>query len=366
MNKEKRIVFLGFLVGYGGAEKSMIMLANGLSKYGHSITVISFKDNRVVYELEDSVQYIYIDDNKKNYNFNKILRFKKLKNALINLNPDIVISFWLQPAIYSTLLSKKLGFKTIYSERGDPSDKEYNGVLGILRKIFLRKIDGFVFQTNGAKEYFPESIQRKSIVISNPIYIDPRDYPTPKSRRKIIVSVGRLHDQKNHKLLINAFNKISSEFPEYKLEIYGEGDLKTDLEMQIIKLGLNGNVFLKGTYKDLLNRIIDSSLFVLTSDYEGMPNALLEAMSLGIPSISTDCKPGAARELIENGITGIIVKRGNLKELIDAISFMLNNPTIANEMGNNSRKKILQNHSIDVIFNLWNNYIDRVMVGKNE
>src|SRR5690606_19213349 len=129
---------------------------------------------------------------------------------------------------FTTFMSKIEGYKTIYSERGDPTDKEYTGFKALLRSIFFRFIDGFVFQTNAAKACFPGAIQKKGVVINNPVLLNYNEYPIPKERRKVIVNVGRLHEQKNHKLLINAFAKITKAYPEYTLEIYGEGNLENE------------------------------------------------------------------------------------------------------------------------------------------
>src|SRR5690606_37218842 len=156
--------------------------------------------------------------------------------------------------------------------------------------------------------------------------------------------VGRLHEQKNQQLLVNAFAKISNEYPDYKLEIFGEGELRDLLEEQISKLNLEGKVILRGTTNTLFDEIIDASLFVLSSDFEGMPNALMEAMSLGLPCISTDCKPGGAKELIENKVNGLLSNRLSEKNLYECIKYMLENPTKAEMMGIEA-KNICYSHS---------------------
>lgn len=358
--KGKKIVFVGFMKGYGGAERSMLMVANGLAELGHKITVISLKENKMVYEINNKIDYIFIPDSKGRNLKNFITRFKNLSNILSCIKPDIVISFWFQPAFFTAILSKFIGFKTIYSERGDPSDNEYSGLLGFLRMISFKFIDGFVFQTKGAKEYFSKTIQNRSIVINNSVSIKYSDYSIPKIRKKVIVNVGRLHQQKNQQLLINSFAKISPQFPEYKLEIYGEGELEDNLKEHIKNLGLENKVYLKGTTKNLFEKIVNSSLFVLSSNYEGMPNALMEAMALGIPCISTDCSPGGARELISTGKNGIIVPKNSEYELAKAIKYMLENSSESERMGRNA-KEICFSHSEDKIILSWEKYILKVI-----
>jgi glycosyltransferase involved in cell wall biosynthesis len=359
MGKQKKIVFIGFLPGFGGAEKSMINVANGLAQLGNDVTIISLKDNNVAYEIDKKVKYIFIPDREGVKIRKKFNRFLDLKNKLIEIKPDLVISFWVQPAIFAAILSKFIGFKNIYSERGDPTDKEYSGMLRLLRSIFFKFVDGFIFQTQGAKKCFPRSIQSKGIVINNPVYVRYDDFVIPQERRKVIVNVGRLHDQKNQQLLINAFEKIANLFPEYILEIYGDGILKVYLQKQIKHLQLENKVILKGTTKNLFNKIVDASLFVLSSDYEGMPNALMEAMALGVPSISTDCKPGGAREIIDNSKNGLIVKTNSVDELAQAMKYMIEHQKEAEMMGRMA-KEICNTHSVDTIIKIWDEYIKKI------
>lgn len=362
MDKPHNIVFVGFLSGFGGAEKSMIMIANGLAKLGNKVSILSLKDNNVVYKIDNGVRHVFIPDRDGIKIRKQINRFLNLKKEISKIQPDIVISFWLQPAIYAAVISKFRGFKTIYSERGDPSDKEYNGLLGLMRDVFFRFIDGFVFQTQGAKRYFSKSIRDKGVVINNPVYIKYKDYAIPRERRKVIVHVGRLHEQKNQKLLINSFEKICNLFPEYTLEIYGDGKLREDLKKQIKDLNLENRVVLKGTTNQLSSEIVDSALFVLSSDYEGMPNALMEAMALGIPCISTDCKPGGARELIEDKVNGLLSQRQSEENLSKCIKYMLTNPKEAEKMGIRA-KGICNTHSVDSILRMWVSFITTIIKG---
>lgn len=360
MNKKKKIVFTGFLFGFGGAEKSMLMVANGLARLGNEVTIISLEGNNIVYDLEERVNIFFLPTFKGNKIKKIFNRFKKLKRILKQLQPDVVISFWLQPAIIAEIISRFNGYKTVYSERGDPSSKEYKGIYYFVRKCLFNCIDGFVFQTEGAKNYFSKSIQNKSVVINNPVFINYKDYPRPETRNKEIVNVGRLHEQKNQALLIRSFSQISDFFPEYILKIYGEGDLKPSLENLIEELNLKEKVLLEGTINKLFKDISASSLFVLTSDYEGMPNALMEAMALGIPSISTDCKPGGARELINHNVNGFIIKTGAENQLAQSMKYLLDHPIEAEKLGKEAQK-ICDIYDPDKILLLWENYILRII-----
>lgn len=333
---EMKIVFLSYLHGFGGAEKQIIMLANAMVERGHDVTLISICADNNCYFLDERVKYIFLPDRQKGI-LRIAGRYQDIKEKLKELRPDATVSFWFQSAYLTAAMPKSITGKVIYSERGDPGDKEYKGFLGIVRKMTLPHIDGFVFQSRGAQKYFNSKVQKRSAVIPNPVFVNAEDFPEVHVRRKAIVTVGRLHPQKNQKLLIDAFAMIASQIPEYTLEIYGDGELKETLQKQINDLNLAERAHLKGTSKQIHKLIYDASLFVLSSDYEGLPNTLLEAMSLGIPSISTDCKPGGAREIIQDGVTGIITPIGDKEKLAEAIMCLLSDKQKGQKMADKAR-----------------------------
>ena len=350
-----KIAFLSYLHGFGGAEKQNVMLANAMAERGHDVTLITISVDNNCYPLDKRVEYIYLPDRKTNA-LRIVSRYQDIKKKLKEIKPDVTVNFWFQSAYMTALMKKSITGKVIYSERGDPGDKEYSGMMGIVRSLTLPRIDGFVFQSKGAQSFFNNSVQSRSTVIPNPVFVKAENYPEVKERRKAIVTVGRLHPQKNHKLLIDAFALVADLISDYTLEIYGDGELKDELQRQIGDLGLNNRVFLKGTSKEIHKLIYDAALFVLSSDYEGLPNTLLEAMALGIPSISTDCRPGGAREIIEDGINGRIVPIGSEKILATEILNVLSDTELTEKYSKNalisSRRFNTEN-----IYNSWNDYI---------
>lgn len=354
-----KIAFLAYLEGYGGAEKQMVMLANELAKRGHEIHMISISVDNNCYILNKEVQYSYIPD-KYGRALRHITRYRDVKKTLNTIRPDITLNFWYQSAYLAAGMSKKITGKVVYSERGDPGDKEYNGLLGKIRKITLPRIDGFVFQSRGAQAYFDKNVQKRSVVIHNPIFVKKTDYPEVSARRKAIVTIGRLHPQKNHKLLIDSFALIADEIPDYNLEIWGDGDLKEDLQAQIDELKLSDRIFLKGTSDEVHSHIFDASLFVLSSDYEGLPNTLLEAMALGIPCVSTDCRPGGAREIINDGQDGLITPVGDKTRLAEAMLQMIKDPERAWIMAEKAAAS-MEKYKTNIIYSKWEEYFQSLV-----
>lgn len=354
-----KLLFVGYLHGFGGAEKMIIRLSNEMANRGHLVTLIGMAENNPCYQISDRVKYIFISDNGKNNAFKIVNRYIEFKKEIDELEPDLIINFWLQSAYMCAFMGKKYAQKAIYSERGDPYDKEYRGIRGIVRNFTFKRINGFVFQTEGAQKYFDESVIKRSCVIANPVFINAEKYPELIEREKRIVNIGRLCEQKNQKLFIDAISILSKNIHDYKVEIYGDGELKEDLQQQIDSLGLSEQVKLMGTCINIHEQICNASLFVLTSDYEGLPNALLEAMALGVPCISTDCRPGGAREIIDNGVNGIIVPVNDVIKLTEAMEYMLIHKNEARKMGFKA-KNICNTHSKERIVELWNQYINKI------
>jgi glycosyltransferase involved in cell wall biosynthesis len=184
-------------------------------------------------------------------------------------------------------------------------------------------------------------------------------------REKRIVNVGRLTEQKNQKMLIDAFARIKDEFPEYKLEIYGDGELMDKLKSQAVSLGVEDRVVFCGNVNNVGERIRTAEVFAFTSDYEGMPNALAEAMALGLACVSTDCSPGGARMLIEDGVNGIITPCGNADAFADALRRVLSDKQYSRKLGE-SAVYVRERLKTDNIAGEWESYFKLVINKKNK
>lgn len=315
-----KILFYINAIHDGGAERVMVNLAKYFSETGYeTILVTSFRDTWE-YKIEGNVKRLTLEENeikqgKIKRNFSRIV---KLRDILKKERPDVAVSFMAEPNFRLLVASLGLNVKTIVSVRNDPN-KEYAGKIGkLVGKWILPIADGCVFQTKEAQEWFPERLQRKSTIIFNAVKAE-FFYIERKPLAGEIITCGRLEAQKNHKLLIDAFAEVVKEYPYAKLKIYGEGSLREVLQEQINKLGLQEKAFLMGATNDVAKALQTADLFVLSSDYEGMPNALMEAMAAGVPCISTDCPCGGPRSLIENKINGYIISLNDKNELKNSI-----------------------------------------------
>ena len=238
-----KILFSIDSMNKGGAERVISNLSNYLiEKY--EVTIVATRNAEPQYELNKKIKYYKIDkqDSNKNKLLNNYFRIKRIRSVLKIEKPDIIISFF-PNTTYRLMIAKSfLKYKTIISVRNDPNIEYNNIIKKIIVKLLYTKADGFVFQTLDAKEWFSNKIKQKATIIPNPINEEFIQAPYNKERKKEIVNVGRLYEQKNQELLIRAFSEVVKKHRDYKLIIIGEGALRKELENLIDKLGL---VFIK-------------------------------------------------------------------------------------------------------------------------
>lgn len=285
-------------INSGGAERVMVNLARALVDAGVDTTLVtSFHGDRE-YSLDPRVRRFSLEDEQLHQSRlqRNVGRIAKLRSLCRKEKPDLLLSFMAEPNFRAVIATRGLPVKTVVSVRNDP-EREYAGMVGrFVGKHLLPLADGCVFQTRDARAWFPEKLQKKSVIIYNavkPEFYEVQREPVPGE----IVTCGRLEEQKNHALLIEAFSRLQVQRPDAMLKIYGEGSLRPVLERKIAALGLTDKVLLMGTTSNVAAALRTASLFVLSSDYEGMPNALMEAMAAGVPCVSTDCPCGGPREL---------------------------------------------------------------------
>ena len=355
-----KIVIVAYMGGRGGVSRQISMLANYLVDKGHDVTLIALVVFNPCFYLSPKIKILDLTAVELKNGIKILNRFLAYRRALLKIQPDVSIHYNLQSAYFTaSILSTKKG-KIIYSERGDPYDSEYSGLLGLVRSFAIKRIHGFVFQSEGARNFFSTKIQERSVVIHNPVSIHNELIDGVKTIQPRIINIGRLHHQKNQKLLIEAFHLIANDFKDYILEIYGDGELEKELNQLIVNLNLQSQVKIYPSTKNIFNILRNSNLFVLSSDFEGMPNVLLEAMTLGVPCVSTDCRPGGARTLIENGVNGFITPVRDVEALSKQMRWVLENPDKAKIIGENA-KRIAESHRPEDIIKKWESFLYKVV-----
>lgn len=328
-----KIVFVLPDMPGGGSERVVSMLANEYVNRGYRVAILLFAGSQVAYPLDERVE-IHIAGQASGGNpFIQISRLLKMRRFFMRNKGCCIFSFSVNGSIFSVIAAAGIPHRFLVSERNDPT--RVSGQK--LRNWAYRKAEKLIFQTEDMKKYFPEDIQKKSVIIPNPVSADMPE-PFQGERKKQIVSVGRLHPQKNQKLLLNAFAAFHEVYADYELHIFGIGELENDLKKHAKELHIEDYVVFRGFSSDVQHEIWDSAMFVLSSDYEGISNSMIEALAMGVPVISTDCPVGGSRAYIENGVSGILTPVGDQKALSDAMLRIAGDPELARKLSANGAR----------------------------
>lgn len=352
---------LGIICGSlsrGGSEHVAVYLAEYMKRMKIEVCLITSGKAKNEYKVPEGIERIDLGQSS-----NKVLTFviqmKKINKLIKEKKIDTILIMGVPLCIYSIPGCFFTDVKMIVSERNDPSHFAGKRIVKVISRYFMRIADGFVFQTSDAKKYYAGKLKGKGVIIPNPLLTEHLPEYYTGDREKTIVTSGRLIEQKNQKLLIHAFTEISERIPEYQLIIYGEGKLRKELENEIIRLNMKGRILLPGNVSDLHERIKKAGVFVLPSDFEGMPNALIEAMALGLPCITTDCPCGGPRELIDDGVNGVLIPVNSKKLLEKAIMEVIEKPDYARSLGE-AATGIKSKLSVDKIGRQWFQYFTSV------
>lgn len=356
-----KIYFYINKLGDGGAERVTANLANQFNAAGHEVAVINTFRYESEYPLDSNITHYYLEQAGTEGNVLKrnIRRIKKLRRILRADKPDVLVSFMREANIRAVIACKGLKTRSVISVRNAP-DKEYAGFVSrLLARTLLTSADGCVFQTNDAMGWFPERLQRRSAVIPNAVkqsFFEISRKPVPYR----IVTCGRLTKQKNQRIQADAVAALSAKYPEIQLRIYGTGELREELLEHIASLGCGDHVMLMGETSDVEKALSEADAFILTSDHEGMPNALMEALAAGVPCISTDCPCGGPRELIRDGVNGFLIPVGDTGALVGKLDRLFGSREESSEISSEARR-MSRDYLPGIVFEKWSGYITSVL-----
>lgn len=364
-----RITFVIASMQAGGAERVASILLNEWAAVGVLVTLVTLGAAPSFYPLDSRITSVPVglrlDSNSLWQSVTaNVKRVRRLRAAIVRSTPDVVVSFVDRTNIRVLAATRFLGLPVVVSERVDPAHYSIGKAWNALRRVTYPLANAVVVQTQGARNYFPTRLQRRIVVIPNPVSPCAGDVSKPQSLGNVIVAMGRLVPQKGFDLLLAAFARLHGEYGEWRLVIYGAGPERSALQEQADRLQIANCVTFAGLVEDVSARLRACDVFVLSSRYEGFPNALCEAMACGLPVVSFDC-PSGPREIIREGIDGFLAPPEDVDALAAALSRLMDDADLRAQMGQRAAE-ITQRFGAERVMQMWDDLLTNVTGKRSE
>ena len=349
----------------GGAEKIMTILANYWAERNWDITLLTFDSDPSFYYLDDRVKHIPLAIASSSENiftaiYENLIRIQVLRSAISKSRPDAVISFLSTVNILTIIATRGLKTPVIVEEHNYPDMCPLGRIWEILRMWTYPRADKVIALTARALGCLSPQIQARGYVLPNPVLpiIFKENCQIQWIVKPSLIAMGRLDEQKHFDLLLQAFSTLKDNHPEWTLTILGEGKLRAQLEDLRDHLGLKDRVYLPGVVKNPHDFLRQADIFVMSSRFEGFPNAICEAMACGLPVISTDC-PSGPREIIREGVDGNLVPTEDVLALSNAMQNLMLNESLRNHLAQNALE-ITDRFGLERIMAMWDKILQEV------
>ncbi len=360
MGSELKVALIIWSMEPGGAQRVMSTLADHWAAE-HEVTLVTLAgDTPDHFQLRDAVDRVRLTTPMKPPFPRAILInvavLRDLRRTLRRVQPDVVVSFMDRTNNQVLLASRGLGFPVVVSDRVDPRFHRISRKARLLRRILYPRADAVVVQTESVRSWYEAFVDPNKVwVIPNPVQPCSEDR---QARERMVMGLGRLDRQKGFDVLVEAFSQVSSVFPDWNLTIVGEGPERPMIEALARQLGIEDRVSLPGVVDNPEAYLSRAGVFVLPSRYEGFPNALLEAMACGVPSIATDCPSGPA-EIIQPGVNGLLVPSDDAVSLSEALDALMADPTVRERLRSRAIQSI-NRFSAESVLRTWAEVMERV------
>lgn len=345
-------------LGAGGAQRVLMHLLPVWARQ-YRVTVITLSEaENDFFQLPKGITRFSIDGIKTSTHrlqglWRNLQRVMALRRRIKFVNAPVVLSMLCATNILTVLATRGLPIHVVISERNDPSRQSFGVIWNQLRRWCYRYADIVTANSRGALNAMQTYVPINQLQwVPNPIRQFESKNVAVKSSPPNILAVGRLHYQKGYDLLLNAFAKFSKQFPQWQLHIVGDGPLKSPLQQLAAELGIQSAVVWHGAVDDPLPYYQKATMLVLASRHEGVPNVMLEAMSMGLPVIITDASPGPL-EYIRHQHNGWVIPTEQIDAIDNAMRALASNPSLRAVLGNNAKADI-QSFSIERVIRIWN------------
>lgn len=366
-----KLALVIYSLSAGGGERVMSLMANYWAMKGWAIALLTLDDGSVppFYYLDPRIKHISLgilgnSPNLLSAIWNNLKRIWILRSAIIEIKPDAAISFLSATNVLTLLATRNLKIPVIVDEQIHPGMYPIGRFWELLRRWTYPHADRVVAVTARALSYFSPQIQSRGYVIPNPaLSVNVAEISSDKLLVKpSAIAMGRLHPQKGFDLLLQAFAQLKDCYPEWNLTILGEGELRPQLESLRDRLQLCDRVHFPGAVKNPHDFLKQADIFVMSSRFEGFPNALCEAMACGLPVISTDC-PSGPKEIIRPEIDGLLVPSEDVNALVAAMDRLMSNPAERKRLAARA-PEVTEQFSLEKIMNNWEELLDKVVKEK--
>lgn len=362
-NARKLAFYIGSL-SKGGAERVFVNLAEFFADQGYEVVMVTQYQKEEEYQLADDIRRILSDITEEEISGSRILnfyrRFRKLHNIWKREKPDAVLSCVGKNNFMTIATTMFTGTKPVVSVVGEAKEEYPGRVMRTLANLLFPLATGVILQTERSKNFFSKRVQKAAVILPNslnPFFIRPR-YEGERENR--IVTVGRMDANKNQEMMIRAFASLAEKYPSYTLTIYGDGELRQYLQNLIEELQMKERIFMPGVIQNVAEQIEKASLFLLTSYSEGVSNALIEAMALGLPVIATDVPSGGTVELIQHMENGWVIPTGDQTALEEAMDRLLSDKELARKLGRNAGQ-LQQKLAPEKVNEQWKAYFESIV-----
>lgn len=363
-NAEKKVAFYIGSLSKGGAERVFVNLAEYFQGEGYRVVMVTQYRKEEEYELADGIGRVLSDIGEEEVSPYRVVNFLRRLNKLHAVwkeeKPDLVLSCIGKNNFMAVVTAMGTGTKAVVSVVGEAKEEYPTKGMRILADLLFSRAAGVILQTERSRSFFCRKVGERAVILPNslnPAFIRPR---YEGEREKRIVSVGRMDANKNQEMQIRAFAALKDRYPGYGLVIYGDGELRPSLEALAAFLGVSDRVAFPGVVPDVAQRIGKAALFLLTSYSEGVSNALIEALALGLPVIATDVPSGGTEELVEDGVNGLVIPPGDQEALEAAMDRLLGDGDLAGRLGREAAK-IQEKLAPERVNALWKAYFEEII-----
>lgn len=363
------IVCLIHSLAGGGAERVMAGLTSRLAARGHLVTLVTFDDGQSDrHAVAPNVARVYLNLTADALGwFGKYRQVRRRHRALAaavrRSNPDVVLSFCDRTNVDALMALRKNSVPVVVCERSEPARQSLGTFWNTLRRQNYRRAATVVALTDTAAEFLRSFSTRVCVIPSG---IDPPTILSDRSvaaEQKHIIGAGRLEVEKGFDRLIEAFAIATDKSPKWKLTIYGDGSLRDSLERMAVELQIDQRVSFPGWTTPLQPRLAQATIFCLSSRYEGFPSVLLEAMAMGVPSISVDCESGP-RQIIAHGLNGLLVEP-SVQGIAEALKRWIKTPDHRETLGQAGRE-VLARYSFDAMVDQYEELLSLVVAERRQ